>query len=50
VTAGGSPNPVPEGQDRLIDPDCRDGKHERSGGIGCVGYPCECDCHHGADA
>jgi hypothetical protein len=26
--------------DVLIDPDCRDGKHQS-----CVGGPCECDCH-----
>jgi len=33
--------------ERLIDPDCKGGKHERPGGIGCVGGPCECDCHEG---
>jgi hypothetical protein len=26
--------------DVLVDPDCRDGKHQS-----CVGGPCECDCH-----
>lgn len=26
--------------ERLLDPDCRAGKH-----ASCVGGPCECDCH-----
>ncbi len=26
--------------EKLIDPDCRDGKHGS-----CVGGPCECACH-----
>jgi hypothetical protein len=30
--------------DVLIDPDCRDGKHQS-----CVGGPCECDCHEECD-
>jgi hypothetical protein len=32
--------PDPTAPERLIDPDCRDGKCGS-----CVGGPCECDCH-----
>jgi hypothetical protein len=30
------------GAELVLDPDCRDGKHQS-----CVGGPCECSCHHG---
>ena len=29
-----------EAVEKLLDPDCRDGKHGS-----CVGEPCECACH-----
>jgi hypothetical protein len=35
------PSGVLHGDDEpLLDPDCRDGKHQS-----CVGPPCECPCH-----
>lgn len=35
------PGPELHGDEPLIDPDCRDGKHAPT----CVGDPCACDCH-----
>lgn len=44
---GGWEEPAPPAgsSTKVIDPDCRNGKHAPT----CIGGPCECLCHTGAD-